>query len=265
MNNPSVASERNIEKASAAELMAQKSPYTSIGNKTVEMITNPDALAIWAYLQTRAPGWKVIGSFLQDHFGMGRVRYRKAMKYLSEIGLMSKIPVRDENGQMAGTRIIIHYQPKVSKHDPSAPRVQVSDRSESARLGETTPYVIKDFINQEIDNNLVTADAVTGSGQNRKADQIPYQAICDAYNRICGSVLPKCIILNDKRRSAMKKIWNLSVEGDYLFRDLESWEGYFERALENDHWRGSNDRGWTANLDFLLREANVVRVLEAVA
>lgn len=159
----------NIEKASAAKLHAQKAPYTSVGNKTVELIANPDSLAIWTYLQTRAPGWKVIGSYLQDHFGMGRVRYRKAMKYLADMRLITHLPVRDEDGRMAGTRIIVHYQPRVTEPDASdAPRVQDSERSESASLAETTPYVINQSSNQSIKKINNGADAPTASVPEKK-------------------------------------------------------------------------------------------------
>ena len=149
-------SDINVEKATASEFHAQKAPYSSVSNKTVELITNPDALAIWTYLQTRTPGWRVIGSHLQDHFGMGRVRYRKAMKHLTDLRLITHAPVRDEAGRMAGTRVIVHYQPRGTEPAHSeSPRVQVSECSESASLAETTPYVIKESFNKQSEGDVI--------------------------------------------------------------------------------------------------------------
>lgn len=166
-----MSTERNIEKATITELVAQQAPFTAVSNKTVELIRNPDALAIWTYLQTRAPGWKVIGSHLQDHFDMGRIRYRKAMKDLSEIGLLSHFPVRDAGGHMAGTRIVVHYQPKWANPDSSAPpSVQVTDHSVSATLAETTPYVSNELkANRNGEEQQVGASAKPAS---RKFDPL---------------------------------------------------------------------------------------------
>lgn len=163
-NYPAQEESANIEKATATELRAQNAPYSAISNATVDIITNPDALAIWTYLQTRAPGWKVIGSYLQDRFDMGRIRYRKAMKYLADVGLITHKPIKDESGRMAGRRVIIHYQPKVQVPDASAPKVQVSERSESASLAETTPYVINQENQQSNDVNTNGASAPADDG-----------------------------------------------------------------------------------------------------
>lgn len=190
----------NIEKATASELHAQKAPYTSISNSTVDLLTNPDALAIWTYLQTRAPGWKVIGEHLQKHFDMGRVRYRAAMRYLAEKGLITHKAVRDEAaGRMAGTRIIVHYQPKVQEPVTSVePSVQDSARSESASLTETTPYVIKD-LNTELSNGEVTntdvasVDAPADRPKARNDYPADFEEAWKAYPAREGS--------NDKRKA----------------------------------------------------------------
>lgn len=116
---------------------------------------------------------------------------------------------------------------------------------------------------------LVAADAATaGDGDSDHPNQsarIPYQQIADLYNQVCGEVLPQCLKLNTKRKAAIKKIWNMDIQGDYLFRDLDSWEGYFNDCLTSRHWTGHNDRGWKADIDFLLRETSVLRVLEALS
>jgi len=130
----------NVQKATPTELYAKKAPYSSVSNDVVAMIINPDALAIWIYLQTRSSDWKVIASYLQERFSIGRDRYWKAMACLKELGLMSHEVIREEGtGKMLGKRIIVHYEPNLQVSEHSVDR---SDGAPSIR--ETDHYLIKD-------------------------------------------------------------------------------------------------------------------------
>jgi len=131
------------------------------------------------------------------------------------------------------------------------------------------PTHIKDRNTKPSTNVLVAADAATDSESSAEtqtpATRIPYQQIADLYNRVCGEILPQCLKLNAKRKVAIRKVWNMDIQGEYLFRDLDSWEGYFNDCLTSRHWTGHNDRNWRADIDFLLRESSVLKVLEAMA
>ncbi|MBO3274096.1 replication protein [Pseudomonas schmalbachii] len=94
------------------------------------------------------------------------------------------------------------------------------------------------------------------------SERIPFQKIVDLYNRVCGKHLPQCLKLNEKRKRNIRKCWNLELDGDFPFRSLECWEGYFYDCLQNPHWIGYNDRGWRADLEFVTREDKVLKVLE---
>lgn len=130
----------NVEKATPTLFYAKQAPYSSVSNDVVAMIANPDALAIWIYLQTRSSDWKVIGSYLQDRFSIGRDRYSKAMAYLKEIGLVSHEVVREEGtGKVLGRRVIVHYEPNLQVSEYSVNRSVGSPNG-----GETDNYSIKD-------------------------------------------------------------------------------------------------------------------------
>ena len=130
----------NVEKATPTILYAKQAPYSSVSNDVVALIANPDALAIWIYLQTRSSDWKVIGSYLQDRFSIGRDRYSKAMAYLKEIGLVTHETMREEGtGKVLGRRVIVHYEPNLQVSHTSV------DRSVGfPNCGETDNYLIKD-------------------------------------------------------------------------------------------------------------------------
>lgn len=80
-----------------------------------------------------------------------------------------------------------------------------------------------------------------------------YQLIADMYNDICIS-LPRCTVLSDKRKQAIKaRLKKYSVE---QFREV------FTKAEASDFLKGSNARNWTANFDWLIKDANFAKVLD---
>lgn len=97
-----------------------------------------------------------------------------------------------------------------------------------------------------------------------KADRIPYGRIAEIYNTVCGESLPKCLKLSTKRKNLIKGCWNLEINGVHPFRNGEFWTAYFTDCLTNKHWIGENDRGWTADIEFLTRQDKVLKVLEAL-
>lgn len=100
----------NIHKGNATIFHETGKPYTSISNNVVDNIKNPDALAIWTFLQSKSNNWTVIGSFLKNHFGIGRTRYAKAMLYLKDMGLIEYSISRDEEGRISGNKITVRYE-----------------------------------------------------------------------------------------------------------------------------------------------------------
>lgn len=176
----------NIQKATPTELYAKKAPYSSLSNDVVASIRNPDALAIWVYLQTRSGDWKVIASYLQTHFSIGRDRYRKAMSDLAALGLISHELQRDpENGQVMGKRIIVHYEPNIQISAPSAPetpKVQVSHHSADPHSGKTTPYLIKDSLTQLSDKEPM-ADKSAGCEEGKVDSEALFSGFWKLYPR----------------------------------------------------------------------------------
>lgn len=100
-------------------------------------------------------------------------------------------------------------------------------------------------------------------GDDQPSPKISYTKIAEIYNTTCGNLLPKCEALNAKRKTNIRNLCALKIRGSYPFRDLAFWEGYFNDCLENQHWIGRNDRGWRADLEFLTRTDNALKVLEA--
>lgn len=109
-----------------------------------------------------------------------------------------------------------------------------------------------------------------GDGQekanaNQKADRIPYDSVFEAYeNVLCVYPYnrPRVKVKDDKRKSAIKKIWSKSDKT----KTVDWWREYFEAATINEHWmKGDKHKGgsWDgANFDFLLRDDVFKRIVE---
>lgn len=90
---------------------------------------------------------------------------------------------------------------------------------------------------------------------NNKPDnkQIDYQQIADMYNDICIS-FPKVKSLSNTRKKAIKaRLKTYSIED---FKML------FEKAEASAFLKGGNQRNWSATFDWLIKDANMAKVLD---
>lgn len=87
--------------------------------------------------------------------------------------------------------------------------------------------------------------------RKKNADKVDW--FISKYNEICKS-LPKCQRVTTGRGKQILKILDKFSEEDVLT--------VFQNIEESDFCRGKNDRGWKANIDFILREDKFVSALE---
>ncbi len=84
-------------------------------------------------------------------------------------------------------------------------------------------------------------------------ERIDYQQLADMYNNTCVS-FPKLTSLSETRKKAIKARLN-----SYTIDDLKR---VFELAEQSDFLKGKNDRDWTANFDWLIKDSNMAKVLD---
>ena len=99
-------------------------------------------------------------------------------------------------------------------------------------------------VNKEIDNKQNNKEIVKTS----EIDNIK-----DLYNEHCFN-LPKILKLTDKRIKAIKNIIKKYSAEEIIQA--------FDLANSSDFLIGNNDRGWKADMDFILREDKFVNILE---
>jgi hypothetical protein len=85
----------------------------------------------------------------------------------------------------------------------------------------------------------------------------PAEMIVDLFNSRCTS-LPQVRTLTDQRRKAIRARWRESPER----QDPGWWAEFFGQVSRSPFLNGANDRNWSADFDWLMKPANLVKVSE---
>lgn len=102
----------------------------------------------------------------------------------------------------------------------------------------------------EIDNREKIEDKDL---ENKRNSKINYQEIVDMYNETCVS-FPQVVVVSENRKKAIKARLN-----NYTVEQLRTM---FKKAEASDFLKGKNDRNWSANFDWLMKDSNTAKVLE---
>lgn len=96
--------------------------------------------------------------------------------------------------------------------------------------------------------------------RKRKPEVIDYHSFLEAYNSEVGDRLPHAVSLNDKRKRRIKKIIP-----QLKTPNIEGFRAYIRAFVQQakPFYFGVNDSGWTADIDYLLRDETLTGVREA--
>ena len=84
-------------------------------------------------------------------------------------------------------------------------------------------------------------------------EKISCQQIVDLFHSICVSY-PKVKSISDARKKA--------INARLKTYTLEDFETVFRNAEESSFMKGSNDRNWSANFDWMIADKNMAKILE---
>ena len=84
-------------------------------------------------------------------------------------------------------------------------------------------------------------------------EKTDYKSLVDLYHSICKS-FPAVRALSEARKKAIKARLNTY--------SLDEFKTVFQNAEASSFLKGSNDRNWSANFDWLIADKNFVKVLE---
>lgn len=86
-----------------------------------------------------------------------------------------------------------------------------------------------------------------------KRDRIDYQQIADMFNATCVS-FPRVTTLSEARKKAIK--------ARFKTYSLDDFKIMFEKAEASSFLKGGNDRNWSATFDWMLKDANMAKILD---
>lgn len=89
--------------------------------------------------------------------------------------------------------------------------------------------------------------------EDKNKTRVDYQLIADMYNSICTSY-PSLKVLSDARKKAIKARLNTYTVDDFKI--------LFEKAEASNFLKGGNNNNWSANFDWLIKDANMAKVLD---
>ena len=89
--------------------------------------------------------------------------------------------------------------------------------------------------------------------KDKERECINYQQIADMYNEICIS-FPRLTKLSDSRKKAIRARLNQYT--------IEDFKRLFTMAEESSFLKGQNNRNWSANFDWLIKDSNMAKVLD---
>lgn len=202
----------------------------------------PESKSIYAYLACFAgdkdnchPSRKLMLKELK----MSEQRFSKYMNALLAAGVVKV--TRERDGNIFGKNIytITH-------------KVIIAEENAESGCSEI-PHTENEYTENKHTECEHARNMDTNNNTNRDREYINYQQIADMYNNTCVS-FPRVTKLSDSRKKAIKaRLKQYSVE---------DFQRLFTMAEESSFLKGKNDRNWSANFDWLIKDANMAKVLD---
>lgn len=102
-------------------------------------------------------------------------------------------------------------------------------------------------------NSLEVEEDKNKKENKKKKESINYQQIADMYNNTCVSFPRMVSLSNDRKKAIRARLKTYSIE---------DFQTLFSKAEESDFLKGQNDRNWSADFNWLIKDRNMPKVLE---
>lgn len=250
--------QRRQERSTVANL---EDGYTRIANDLFEAVMCADLTARQL---------KVVMAIIRKTYGFGKKLDRITNTQIAEMTGIHHTHVCKAKNEMIAMNIVISSGNKIGiNKDFTEWNFNISQVSKtlakSANSHKPSQLNTKETITKEKkeSNTPLTPHEVKGGESakptKRKSTPINYDEYLNAYNEEVGDRLPHAVEANEKRKTRIRKIIkNLATA------NVDGWRAYVRAfvRMAKPFYFGENDTGWTADIDYLLRETTLTGVRE---
>ena len=127
------------------------------------------------------------------------------------------------------------------------------NKAYTVNLNEVDTECIHDVSKVETQDRLEDIVSTPLPNEDATKRKINYQQIIDLFNDTCVS-FPRVVALSEDRKKTIRARLNT-----YSLDDIKE---LFTKAEASDFLKGKNDKNWSANFDWLMKDRNLVKVLE---
>lgn len=214
-------------------------PYTMVSRDVAQLITNPDSLAIWTYLQSLPDNWDISEKQLREHFSIGKTRYMAAMRMLRELNLYKVIHAKNEKNQFIGNYYHIYASPTVSE----SPKVRKPALPETVPSENSTYIKEKILLNRTIKDkeNDITRFVEWWDAYAKKADRKKCLAVWKRRNLDSKADM---LIADAFNRHANDAKWIAGYQSNPLtYLNGDKWEDELQPERQQNDNRSASQRG----------------------
>ena len=179
----------------------------------------------------------VLATLTRHHVGT----VEKALEVLQQLDLIDVL----DNGAI----YMLDIQKYIGKSTTEADR----KREYRARIESEKVQLLGQMDGQMSDISTPENRDKENRDKENRDKRIDYQRIAAMYNDTCVS-FPRLKALSDARKKAIKA--RLQT---YTYEDFQT---LFTKAEASNFLKGKNDRNWSASFDWLIKDANMAKVLD---
>ncbi|HEK3117209.1 replication protein [Proteus mirabilis] len=258
--------QRRQERSTVANL---EDGYTRIANDLFEAVMCADLTARQL---------KVVMAIIRKTYGFGKKLDRITNTQIAEMTGIHHTHVCKAKNEMIAMNIVISSGNKIGiNKDFTEWNFNISQVSET--LAKSANKTLAKTANSHKPSQLNTKETITKEKKEsntpltphevkggesakhtkRKSTPINYDEYLNAYNEEVGDRLPHAVEANEKRKTRIRKIIkNLATA------NVDGWRAYVRAfvRMAKPFYFGENDTGWTADIDYLLRETTLTGVRE---
>ena len=228
---------------SVIKIKKPPAPFEVLDRASLQHIRNPIALAVWVYLRSKPEDWEVRESQVCEHFGIGRDRYRAAIRCLVDCHAIDDSRLRDSAGRIVGRAYVVNHSIVRAPEKPDT-RVNQEDRApenpshgdhgiqqeKNATKSTTATVRLKnpcDGKSGPIKNTEVNTEH---RGNTDSATRVAARATANRFDEFWAA-LPTG---HRKDKKEALRIWKrdrLDEKADMIIADIR------RRPLEDDQWK----------------------------